>query len=85
MDNARGWLDQLKLRYSFGTAGNNNIPSGQLMKQYASSTSSWISMANNIFTAGKVLNNPDLTWETTYTHNIGLDFSMFQSRISVRL
>ena len=82
MDNARGWLDQLKLRYSFGTAGNNNIPSGQLMKQYASSTSSWISMANNIFTAGKVLNNPDLTWETTYTHNIGLDFSMFQSRIS---
>ena len=28
MDNAHGWLDQLKLRYSFGTAGNNNIPSG---------------------------------------------------------
>lgn len=82
MDSAHSWLDQLKLRYSFGTAGNNNIPSGQLMKQYASSTSSWISMANNIFTAGKILNNPDLTWETTYTHNIGLDFSMFQSRVS---
>ena len=76
------WLDQLKLRYSFGTAGNNNIPSGQLMKQYSSSTSSWISMASNIFTAGKILNNPDLTWETTYTHNIGLDFSFFQSRLS---
>ena len=56
MDNAHSWLDQLKLRYSFGTAGNNNIPSGQLMKQYASSTSSWISMSQNIFTAGKVLN-----------------------------
>ena len=82
MDSAHSWLDQLKLRYSFGTAGNNNIPSGQLMKQYASSTSSWISMSQNIFTAGKVLNNPDLTWETTYTHNIGLDFSFFQSRVS---
>ena len=82
MDSAHSWLDQLKLRYSFGTAGNNNIPSGQLMKQYASSTSSWISMSQNIFTAGKVLNNPDLTWETTYTHNIGLDFSFFQSRLS---
>jgi TonB-linked SusC/RagA family outer membrane protein len=82
MDNAHGWLDQLKLRYSFGTAGNNNIPSGQLMKQYASSTTSWLSMTQNIFTAGKILNNPDLTWETTYTHNIGLDFSLFQSRIS---
>ena len=22
------WLDNLKLRYSFGTAGNNNIPTG---------------------------------------------------------
>ena len=82
MDGARGTVDQLKLRYSFGTAGNNNIPSGQLMKQYASSTSSWISMSQNIFTAGKVLNNPDLTWETTYTHNIGLDFSLLQGRLS---
>ncbi len=82
MDGAHSWLDQLKLRYSFGTAGNNNIPSGQLLKEYASSTSSWISMSQNIFTAGKILNNPDLTWETTYTHNIGLDFSFWQSRLS---
>lgn len=82
MDNAHSWVDQLKLRYSFGTAGNNNIPSGQLLKEYASSTSSWISMSQNIFTAGKILNNPDLTWETTYTHNIGLDFSFWQSRLS---
>lgn len=29
MSNSRSWMDQLKLRYSFGTAGNNNIPSGQ--------------------------------------------------------
>ena len=33
MANAASWLDQLKLRYSFGTAGNNNIPSGQLFTQ----------------------------------------------------
>ncbi|MBP5381861.1 MAG: SusC/RagA family TonB-linked outer membrane protein, partial [Bacteroidales bacterium] len=82
MDNAHSWLDQLKLRYSFGTAGNNNIPSGQLLKQYSSSTSAWLSMTNNIYTAGKVLNNPALTWETTYPHNIGLDFSLRQSRLS---
>ncbi len=82
MDASHSWLDQLKLRYSFGTAGNNNIPTGQLLKEYASSTSSWISMANNIFTAGKVLNNPNLTWETTYTHNLGLDFGFFQNRLS---
>ena len=82
MQNSSNWLDQLKLRYSFGTAGNNNIPSGQLLKEYASSTSSWISMSQNIFTAGKVLNNPDLTWETTYTHNVGVDFSFFKGKLS---
>ncbi len=82
LDDAHSWLDQLKLRYSFGTAGNNNIPSGQLLKQYASSTTSWLSVATNYFNAGKVLNNPDLTWETTYTHNLGLDFSFWQSKLS---
>ena len=82
MQQNQDWLDQLKLRYSFGTAGNNNIPSGQLLKTYAASTSSWISQANNIFTAGKVMNNPDLTWETTYTNNIGVDFSFYQGKLS---
>ena len=82
MEQNKDWLDQLKLRYSFGTAGNNNIPSGQLLKTYSSSTSSWISQSTNIFTAGKVMNNPDLTWETTYTHNIGVDFSYYQGKLS---
>ena len=82
MDNAHGWLDQLKLRYSFGTAGNNNIPSGQILKQYGATVTAWLSQSNNYWMAGKIMNNPDLTWETTYTHNIGLDFSLFQSRLS---
>ena len=82
MAGTSNWLDQLKLRYSFGTAGNNNIPSGQLMKTYASTTTSWISQANNIFTAGKVMNNPDLTWETSYTHNLGVDFSLSKGKLS---
>ena len=82
MDSAHSWLDQLKLRYSFGTAGNNNIPSGQIMKQYAATTTAWLSQAASYWMAGKIMNNPDLTWETTYTHNIGLDFSLFQSRLN---
>ena len=82
MENAHGWLDQLKLRYSFGTAGNNNIPSGQIMKQYSSTVTAWLSQSNNYWMAGKIMNNPDLTWETTYTHNIGLDFGFFQGRLS---
>ena len=82
MDGTHGWLDQLKLRYSFGTAGNNNIPSGQIAKQYSATVTAWLSQSTNYWMAGKVMNNPDLTWETTLTHNVGMDFSLFQSRIS---
>ncbi|MBO4670781.1 MAG: TonB-dependent receptor [Bacteroidales bacterium] len=92
MDNSREWLDQLKLRYSFGTAGNNNIPSGQLLTLYYSSVTSWLSMTNNYFGTPhydelehktiNVMSNSNLTWETTYTHNIGLDFSLWQSRLN---
>ena len=82
MEKSHRWLDQLKLRYSFGTAGNNNIPSGQILKQYSATTTAWLSQSSNYWMAGKIMNNPDLTWETTLTHNIGLDFSLFQSRLS---
>ena len=82
MDNAHSWLDQLKLRYSFGTAGNNNIPSNQIMITYAPSATSWISQGTSYYSTGKTMVNPELTWETTYTHNIGLDFSFWQSRLS---
>ncbi len=82
MENTRNWLDQLKLRYSFGTAGNNNIPSGQIVKQFSSTVTSWLSQSTNYWMAGKIMNNPELTWETTITHNVGLDFGLFQGRLS---
>ena len=84
----RKWLDQLKLRYSFGTAGNNNIPSGMLSKEYASSSTTYISTGGSYWAPktdenGKAtMNNPDLRWETTYTHNIGLDFGFFDGRLA---
>jgi hypothetical protein len=28
------------------------------------------------------MNNPDLKWETTYTHNIGLDFALFKGKLN---
>ncbi len=82
MDNAHSWLDQLKLRYSFGTAGNNNIPANQIILNYKPTSTAWISQAGSYYSNGSVMINPDLTWETTYTHNLGLDFSFFQSRFS---
>lgn len=81
MKSAR-WIDNLKLRYSFGTAGNNNIPSGQTSTTFGASATSWISQGTVIWTNGSAMSNPDLKWETTYSHNVGLDFSFWNSRLT---
>ncbi len=75
-------LDNLKIRYSYGTAGNNNIPSGQTMQTFKANTSSWISQGGIIWSAGKTMPNPDLKWETTVSHNLGLDFSFLGGKVS---
>ncbi|MCR5519389.1 MAG: TonB-dependent receptor [Bacteroidales bacterium] len=83
MQGTRTWMDNLKLRYSFGTAGNNNIPSGKTVQEYGSRQGSfdYISMSKVWWGAGSDMANPDLKWETTYSHNIGLDWSFFKSRL----
>lgn len=87
MENASSWLDNLKLRYSYGTAGNNNIPTGVSSMTFSANATTWLSNTDTYWTTTKVggktiMPNPDLTWETTISHNLGLDWSFFQSRIN---
>lgn len=72
------WLDALKLRLSYGEAGNNNIPAGQTVQSFQSNTTTYLNGIPNYWSSSRVLANPDLKWETTVTQNIGLDFDMFQ-------
>ncbi|MCI2082056.1 MAG: TonB-dependent receptor [Bacteroidales bacterium] len=82
------WLSTLKLRYSYGTAGNNNIPSGLISQEYAAYATTWISQGTTYWTTVKgsdgktIMSNPDLKWETTITNNIGLDFGLFKDRLN---
>lgn len=82
MLSAKSWLDDLKLRLSYGTAGNNNIPSGQIAQTYASSATSWINGFSNYWAPSKYMANPDLKWETTITRNAGLDFTFLGGKVS---
>lgn len=82
MEKTSSWLDDLKLRLSYGTAGNNNIPSGQMAQTYSSSTTSWINGFNNYWAPSKTMANPDLKWETTITRNVGLDFTFLGGKLS---
>jgi TonB-linked SusC/RagA family outer membrane protein len=82
MKGAQKWLDDLKLRFSYGTAGNNNIPSGQLAQVYEIKTTSWINGIENYWAPSKYMSNPDLKWETTITRNLGLDFTLFGGKLT---
>lgn len=75
-------IDNLKLRFSYGTAGNNNIPPNQITQIFTAGTSSWINGFTTFWSPSTTMANPDLKWETTYTRNLGLDFGLFKSRLS---
>lgn len=75
-------LDNLKLRYSYGTAGNNNIPSGQTLQTFKANATTWISQGVTYWSAGNTMPNPDLKWETTISHNLGLDYSFLNGKVS---
>lgn len=82
MESTKKWLSNLKLRFSYGISGNNNIPSGQTTKTYAMTQSSWLNIASSYLSAGTSLNNANLKWETTHSFNVGLDFGFFSNKLN---
>jgi len=76
------WMNLLKMRLSYGEAGNNNIPVGQTIRTFESSVSAWINNVTNFWAASKIMPNPELKWETTVTQDLGIDFGFFKNRIS---
>lgn len=83
------WLNDLKLRGSWGKAGNDAIPAG---KQFS------LIDPNNFIYGGYDLNatnlsqvvgaylsqlgNPDVHWETNITTNLGFDATLFNNRLT---
>ena len=87
MNNAKEWLSNLKVRVSYGTAGNNRIPSGSMYTTYSVAGTSEKGIYFDETTAvvlkhGNVLSNPGLKWETTVSRNAGIDFGFFNNRLS---
>jgi len=82
MEGTRSWLSDLKIRGSFGTAGNDGIPNGQMVQTYQNATTAWVNGYGNFWAPSKIMANPDLTWETTTSRNIGLDFSLLNAKIT---
>ncbi|MEG1290350.1 MAG: TonB-dependent receptor [Bacteroidales bacterium] len=77
MESSRNWLDQLKLRASYGTTGNQDgvndfgTYDGYMKTSYAGITGYRMNQ----------LGNPALKWECSEQFDVGVDFGMFNSRL----
>ncbi len=75
------WLKLLKLRASYGQAGNNNIPVGQTTLLFNPNVTTWVEGVSSFWAPSKTMPNPDLKWETTITQNFGLDYELFNGKV----
>jgi TonB-linked SusC/RagA family outer membrane protein len=87
MSGTSNWLDNLKLRASYGTLGNQLLGNNYYpyIPTMGSSTSPYMMSAGSrtpyVSAAGLV--SPTLTWETVVSQNLGLDFTMLNNRLDV--
>ncbi len=71
-------LTHMKIRLGYGSVGNQNLPSGAQNPPYTSAVSFWpgpVGFGNSNYLNG--IYNPNLSWESVETKNIGVDFSLF--------
>jgi len=86
MKSAR-FVDNLKLRYSYGEAGNDNTSQYGFLTGYNYNGTYALGETPTMYQGinSKGLPNPNITWENTTTNNIGLDASLWQGKFSVEL
>ena len=83
MENTRDWLDNFKLRASWGSLGNQNVDNYAYISKYgcANYVSYIMDDSRPMGISAPGLIAPNLTWETATTIDFGLDFSFFDNRL----
>jgi len=73
------WVNFLKLKGSYGQQGNDNIGNN-----YAYLDQFSVTGADGVFSDGTLVykGNPDLTWETQNSYNVGVEFNLFNNVVS---
>ncbi|WP_075590533.1 SusC/RagA family TonB-linked outer membrane protein [Labilibacter marinus] len=98
MDFTDSWLNTFKIRSSWAVMGNDRIAAFQHLTRYDyggpynnQGVKQWTQPNSYIFgTTGTMLNgyrsnnvpNPDVTWETADTKNIGINFTVLDRRLT---
>ena len=82
MKGTSSWLNNLKLRLSWGQVGNQGISPYTTL---GNTTAYYYRFGDEVavgYLPSTALYNPDLKWETSTTTNIGLDFGLLKDRIN---
>jgi TonB-linked SusC/RagA family outer membrane protein len=87
MQVTKNWMSNMKIRASYGLAGNARVGS------YWRQTYNAVTNTKNLYYVnetgqsslqpGKVLRNENLSWETKYSTNLGFDFGFLNNRIGL--
>jgi TonB-linked SusC/RagA family outer membrane protein len=92
MEKSENWLNNLKIRGSYGLVGDDNFPTAggrwRWLTQWESGSSAYLvpsayggSSPYNFYREA-IVGNPNLQWEEAIKYNIGAEFSLFDGLIS---
>lgn len=90
MEQTKNWLDNLKIRGSYGVTGNANGLTTWYLNQYWNyNVSSWQTSTNGTGVAAETgvssansLIDENLTWENVHQFDLGLDYGVLKNRIT---
>ncbi|MFV0564730.1 MAG: SusC/RagA family TonB-linked outer membrane protein [Flavobacteriaceae bacterium] len=82
------WVDYLKLRYSIGKTGKDNIKPWRWELYYDLQSDKGFQFGSNGGLLGNSLDprvnpNRDIGWDTTIKNNVGLDFNLLDNRLQI--
>jgi TonB-dependent starch-binding outer membrane protein SusC len=79
------WLSDGKLRFGYGSVGNNRI--GDMLYRQLYGVTGQYAFNHAILPgfAPTALANPDLRWEKNITRNLGLDLSFFDNKLQLNI
>ena len=88
MEGAKGWLDNLKIRGSYGVLGNQNgVRNYSGYQTWSYGASGWSGSGNATYPTGITLSkgtwtNGGITWENVKTADAGFDFTLFGGKLA---
>jgi TonB-linked SusC/RagA family outer membrane protein len=74
-------INNLKLRFSYGLAGNQGIQPYGTISTFGTTNSPYNGLSS-VGLIADVIGNNNLTWESTYGSNFGIDFAVLKNKIT---